>query len=57
MYTWLTHVHVWQKPTQYCKAIILQLKIKIKKKIQTFQCVERMEGRGGYERRKEKPND
>ena len=24
---WLTHVDVWQKPTQYGKAIILQLKI------------------------------
>ena len=23
----LIHVDVWQKPTQYCKAIILQLKI------------------------------
>ena len=27
VYLWLTHVDVWQKPTQYCKAIILQLKI------------------------------
>ena len=25
-YLWLTHVNVWQKPTQFCKAIILQLK-------------------------------
>ena len=25
---WLIHVDVWQKPTQYCKAIIHQLKIK-----------------------------
>ena len=24
---WLNHVDVWQKLTQYCKAIILQLKI------------------------------
>ena len=24
---WLIHVDVWQKPVQYCKAIILQLKI------------------------------
>ena len=23
---WLIHVDVWQKPTQYCKVIILQLK-------------------------------
>ena len=26
-YLWLIHVDVWQKPTPYCKAIILQLKI------------------------------
>ena len=24
---WLIHVDVWYKPMQYCKAIILQLKI------------------------------
>ena len=29
VYPWLIHVDVWQKPTQYCKAIILQLKINI----------------------------
>ena len=28
VYLWLIHVDVWQKPTQYYKAIILQLKIK-----------------------------
>ena len=27
-----TYVDVWQKPTQYCKAIVLQLKIKTRKK-------------------------
>ena len=27
VYLWLIHVDVWQKPTQYCKVIILQLKI------------------------------
>ena len=27
VYLWLIHVDVWQKPTQYCKTIILQLKI------------------------------
>ena len=31
VYLWLIHVDVWQKLTQYCKAIILQLKNKIKK--------------------------
>jgi len=25
VYLWLIHVHVWQKPSQYCKVIILQL--------------------------------
>ena len=28
VYLWLIHVDVWQKPTQNCKAVILQLKIK-----------------------------
>ena len=27
VYLWLIHTDVWQKPTQYCKAIIHQLKI------------------------------
>ena len=27
VYLWLIHVDVWQKPTKYCKAIILQLKM------------------------------
>ena len=27
VYLWLIHVDVWQKPIQYCKAIVLQLKI------------------------------
>ena len=27
VYLWLIHVGVWQKPTQYCEAVILQLKI------------------------------
>ena len=27
----LIHVDVWQKPTQFCKSIILQLKNKLKK--------------------------
>ena len=25
VYLWLIHVDVWQKPTQFCKSIILQL--------------------------------
>ena len=27
VYLWLIDVDVWRKPTQYCKAIVLQLKI------------------------------
>ena len=26
VYLWLIHVDVWQKPTKFCKAVILQLK-------------------------------
>ena len=32
VYLWLIHVGAWQKPTQYCTAIILQLKMDILKK-------------------------
>ena len=32
VYLWLIHVDVWQKPTKFCKAIILQLKNKQIKK-------------------------
>ena len=34
VYLWLIHVDIWQKPTQYCKAIISQFK---KKKKQLFE--------------------
>jgi len=27
IFLWLIHVDVWQKPTQYCKANILQIKL------------------------------
>ena len=30
LYLWLIHVTVWQKPIQYCKAIILQSTINFK---------------------------
>ena len=26
VYLWLVYVDVWQKPTQFCKAVIFQLK-------------------------------
>ena len=32
VYLWLSHVDVWQKSTQHCKAIILQSKIKFLKR-------------------------
>ena len=32
VYLWLIHIDVWQKSTQHCKAIILQLKINSKLK-------------------------
>ena len=34
VYLWVVQVDVWQKPIQYCKAIILQLKINKKPQIQ-----------------------
>ena len=33
IHLWLIHVDVWQKLSQYCKAIILQLKTNFKKKL------------------------
>jgi len=33
VYLWLIHVDVRQKPTQYCKAIIFQLKINLEKQV------------------------
>ena len=32
VYLWLMHVDVWQKPTQYCKTVTLQLKVNKRKK-------------------------
>ena len=38
---WLIHVDVWQKPTQHCKAITLQLKINfLKKEMEDLICVK-----------------
>ena len=34
VYLWLTHVEEWQRPTQNCETIFLQLKISLKKKTQ-----------------------
>ena len=35
VYLWLIDVDIWQKPTKFCKAIILQLKKK--KEVTNFQ--------------------
>ena len=35
VYLRLIHVDIWQKPTEYYKTIILQLKIKKKKNVST----------------------
>ena len=32
IYLWLSHVFVWQKPTQHCKVIILQLRTNLKRR-------------------------
>ena len=40
VYPWLIHVDVWQKPSQYCKVIILQVK-EINKKINLLICKKR----------------
>ena len=36
VYLWLIHVDIWQKPTQFCKAIILLLKINTLRKNTDF---------------------
>ena len=38
-YLWLIHVDVWQKSTQYCKAITLRNKLKTKKRYGACVCV------------------
>ena len=55
VYPWLIHVDVWQKPTQHCKAIILQVKVNtLKKKTETFMlknlnaCIRKYGFLGGY---------
>ena len=32
VYLWLIHIDVWEKPSQYCKVSIFQIKIKNFKK-------------------------
>ena len=37
MYLWLIHVDIWQKPSQYCKVIILQLKLIKKRRVKFIE--------------------
>ena len=41
IYLWLIHVDIWQKPTQYCKAINLRLKKKQIKKKKTLGVIKK----------------
>ena len=50
VHLWLIHVDVWQKPTQHCKTIILQLKIKKEK----FGDVEKGKKKNMKKKRKKK---
>ena len=45
VYLWLIHADIWQKPTQYYKAIILQLKMKKKLSLQITNAREGVEKR------------
>ena len=51
LYPWLVHVDVRQKPAQYCKAIILQLKMNKK---QTHRKRDHNSGVGEIGRRQQK---
>ena len=37
VYIWLIHIVIWQKSTQHCEAIIIQLKINFNKGIKYYQ--------------------
>ena len=59
VYLWLIHVNVWQKPTQFYKAIILQLKNKLIKSKELSPRESRLKdtgsggGRRGWDARRE----
>ena len=42
VYLWLIHVDIWQKPTQYYKAIILLLKINTLKNTDFYKSLKKM---------------
>ena len=37
VHPWLIHVDIWQKPSQYCKVIILQLKLIKKRRVKFIE--------------------
>ena len=41
VYLWLVHIVVWQNPTKHYKAVILQLKINLKKILFYHTCALR----------------
>ena len=44
VYLWLIHIDQWQNQSQYCKVIVFQLNIKLKKNILMMRYVQsRME--------------
>ena len=60
VHPWLIHVNVWQKPSQYCKVIILQLKqINLEEKKKKQGLSNNLEGwvREGDERKAQKGGD
>ena len=48
VYLWLINDDVWQKPTQFCKAIILQSKNKFKIKKNFFNLEDDGKNKGEY---------
>ena len=61
VYLWPTHVDVWQKPSQYCKVIILQLKQLLKKiqssSLHTASLQQRYQQLAGWEQKHLKPGE
>ena len=55
VYLWLIHADVWQKPTQYCKAIILQFKkvnfFKVLRRVDSLEKTLMLGGTGGRRKR------
>ena len=50
---WLIHIDVWQKSNQYCKVIILQLKINKLKKKRMLKALGQTGGEGTHTQREQ----